>query len=311
MNKTKNQVLPTIQKKDERQKRDEGRKTGAQMLAEYKIKQHTGHTRQESKQLELRRLLAARSAHLPGYSWCQDWVQWMRNNHPLLALCCKYKENPVGIGNRIVILLGSISFGLAATNFIYLFYQIYEDANGIVFTIKTGEDMGSPTYFSLTYEMVMVWTLGSCLHSLLDLCVWHLTACACCMPGACLSCLGFLRTLGPLLTIALSATFVVSGVVSVVIRANYDAGEGDGTSLNGLAGLKVEVESLSFLMGYFVELSLVYFLYYPIMATVFFSGAIWSIFPCIGGRPKEIERQLNEKKKMEEMKDVFDDTPVV
>lgn len=304
MNKTKNQVLPTTQKKEE------GRKTGAEMLAEYKLKQHTGHTRRESKEIELRRLLAARSAHLPGYSWCQDWVQWMRNNHPLLALCCRYKENPVGIGNRIVILLGSISFGLAATNFIYLFYQLYDDANGIIFTIQTGDDMGSPTYFSLTYEMVMVWTLGSCLHSILDLCIWHLTACACCMPGACLSCLGCLRTLGPLVTIVISATFVISGIVSVIMRANYDAGQGDGT-LNGLTGFKVEVQSLSFLMGYFVELGLVYFLYYPIMATVFFSGAIRTFFPCIGGRPKEIERQMNEKKKLAEIHDAFDENPVV
>ena len=305
MKTNKNQISPSAEKKDE------GRKTGAEMLAEYKLKQQIGHTKKEANELQLRRLLAARSAHLPGYSWCADWVQWMRNNHPLLALCCKYRANPVGIGNRLIILLGSISFGLAATNFIYLFYQVYDDANGVVLKIKTGENLGEPTYFSLTYEMVVVWTLGSCLHSLLDLCAWHLTACACCMPGACLGRCGFLRTLGPFLTVSLCAIFVVSAITAVVMRANYEQGGGDGKSLNGLTALEVEVESLSFLMGYFVELGLVYFLYYPIMATIFFSGAIRPCFPCIGGRPKEIERQLNEKKKLEAMEETFHDDPIV
>lgn len=288
-------------------KKDGERRSGAQMLEDYKARQHRGHTKEETDALQLRRLLASRSAHLPGYSWCADWVQWMRNNHPLLALCCKYKENPVGIGNRLVILLGSISFGLAATNFVYLFYQIHDEANGVVLTIKTGEDLGEPVEFILTYEMVAVWTLASLLHSLLDLGVWHLTACACCMPGACCACFGWIRTIGPLVTITLCAIFVALATTAVIMRANFVEGEGDGESLNGLTDLEVRVESLSFLVNYFIELGLVYFLYYPIMATVFFSGAIRPCLPCIGGRPKEIERQLNEKNKVETDDDTFGD----
>jgi len=38
--------------------------------------------------------------------------------------------------------------------------------------------------------------------------------------------------------------------------------------------------------------------YYPIMATFFFSGALWGVgWGCIGGRPKEIQRQKDEAKR--------------
>ncbi len=267
-------------------------KTTEIMLAEYMARRERGHNERDQKKLELQKLLAARSAHLPGYSWCADWVQWMRNNHPLLALCCRYKENPVGIGQRLVIITGSIAFGLAATNLVYLFYQLYPEANGVVLTLETGSNDSKP--FILTYETVALWTLGSLLHSLIDLGAWHLTACACCMPGSCCSCCGWLRTIGPYAAICLTASFVAIGTSAVLMRANFDSG-GEATNV-----LDLDFNSFSFLEEYFVELLLVWFLYYPIMATVFFSGALRSC-SCnmIGGRPKEIDRQREEKRKQE------------
>jgi hypothetical protein len=287
--------------------------SAAVMLSDYKAKQQVGHTTREQKQNDLKRLLASRSAHLPGYSWCADWVQWMRNNHPLFGMCCKYKENPVGIGQRFVILLGSISFGLAATNTVYLFYNIYEDANGVLIRIETGDDTDDSAAFVLTYEMVALWTLGSILHSLIDLGVWHLAACACCMPGACCGCCGWLRALGRYVTISLCAIFVALASTAIVMRANFEQSGNDGTTsnLDDLTQLELDLRSFSFLEGYFVELALVWFLYYPIMATIFFSGAIRPIFPCIGGRPKEIDRQQEEKRKREKGEESFEDNPYV
>lgn len=276
----------------------EGRKSVAVMLSEYKFKQEKGHTAKEEKRYELERLLAARSAHLPGYSWCADWVQWMRNNHPLLALCCRYRENPVGAGQRLVIIIGSVAFGLAATNLVYLFYKIYPDANGVVLEIKTGSDLGDSKPFVLSYEMVVLFTLASLLHSLIDLGAWHLTACACCMQGACCGCCGWLRKIGPYVAICMSASFVAVATSAVIMRANFEASDGQATG-NDLTQLQnVKFESFSFLQGYFIELFLVWFFYYPIMATVFFSGAVRSCsFNLIGGRPKEIDRQREEKNK--------------
>lgn len=307
--KNSKQILPVSKERENEPKQT----TAAEMLSDYQMRQHIGHTARQEKSNKLRRLLASRSAHLPGYSWCGDWVQWMRNNHPLLALCCKYKENPIGVGQRLIILLGSISFGLAATNLVYLFYRIFDEANGTVITIATGDDDSVAHQFEVTYETVALWTLGSLLHSLLDLSAWHLTACACCMPGACCSCCGWLRTIGPYVTISLSAVFVAIATSAIIMRANYEESMGEG-SLNELTGVNTNIRSYSFVVPYFVELSLVYFIYYPIMATLFFSGAVRPCLPCIGGRPKEIERQEQEKRKMElaaKNKETFDDNPYV
>lgn len=232
----------------------------------------------------------------------------MRNNHPLFGMCCKYKENPVGFGQRIVILISSISFGLAATNLVYLFYHLVEEANGVVLEIETGGGEGK---FILTYEQVAIWTFGSLLHSLTDLGIWHLTACACCMPGACCGCCGWLRTLGRFASIAVCGVFVALGTTALIMRANFEASQGE-AELNKLTGLELEIRSFSFLSAYAVELGLVWFCYYPIMATIFFSGAIRPVFPCIGGRPKEIDRQREEKRrKMNNGEEIFDDDPYV
>lgn len=289
-------------------KNEPKKKTAAEMLAEYNSKQHGGHTTRDEKKKELQRLLAARSAHLPGYSWCGDWIQWMRNNHPLLGMCCKYKEHPIGIGQRIVILISSIFFGLAATNIVYLFYNIVEDANGTVLEIETD---GGDGKFVLTYEQVAVWTIGSILHSLTDLGIWHLTACACCMPGACCGYCGWLRTLGRFATIAVCGLFVALGSTLLVMRANFEESEGE-VEFNELTGLELKIQSFSFLSSYTVELALVWFWYYPIMATIFFSGAIRPVFPCIGGRPKELDRQRAEmRKRLENGEEMFEDDPYV
>lgn len=53
-------------------------------------------------------------------------------------------------------------------------------------------------------------------------------------------------------------------------------------------------QSFAFLLTYLLELVMVYACWYPMLSTLFFSGAIWPIFPCIGGRPKELKRQKDE-----------------
>lgn len=245
----------------------------------------------EDKKKEIRRLLAARSPHLPGYSWCGDWIQFMRNNHPLLGIVCKYRDNPIGIGQRITLLVGSIAFGLAATNYIFLYYRFNDDKNGILINVYIGDKV-----YSLTYEMAVLWTLGSLLHSVVDLAVWHMMACACCMPGACCSIFGGAgRPLGNYLSIFICAIFVGLAIFAILLRANYEDGNGSDT-LNELTDLNVDsIASFSFLVGYGFELASVYFLYFPIIATILFSGVLRRCIPCFGGRPKAIEKQMGSE----------------
>ena len=66
--------------------------------------------------------LAHRAAHLPGNNWCQDWAQFMLNNHPVFGICLRDGRHPLGSVDRFVILIGSLAFGVAATNSIYMYY---------------------------------------------------------------------------------------------------------------------------------------------------------------------------------------------
>ncbi len=50
-------------------------------------------------------LLRRRSMHLPGNNWYQDWIQYIRNNHPLLGICLHHPLHPLRMGQRIYILL--------------------------------------------------------------------------------------------------------------------------------------------------------------------------------------------------------------
>ena len=239
---------------------------------------------------EVRLLLAARSPHLPGYGWIADWFQWMRNNHPLLGICCKYRENPVGVGERIVILLGSVSFGITATNGVFLYFKFFSEQNYTLVKMQW-EDQ----FYDLTYEMIVLWTLGSFLHSIVDLIVWYIAACSCCMPGGCCGAFEQFRVLGKCITVYICAIFAALAITLSLMRANYEEAPQEqftNTTIDELTELEIEtIRSFSFLVGYFTELVLVYFVYFPIVGTVLFSGILRPCLPCIGGRPQEIDRQ--------------------
>lgn len=263
--------------------------TAAEALEKYKEKYHAGHQAQADEELKMKKLFAARSAHLPGNNWCQDWAQWMQNNHPILGLCCRHRLNPVGVFPRLVILVSSISFGMIATNLVYLFYRKNPDANDSVLDLST--DSGE---FKVTYETIMLWTLAGLLHALADLGLWHLTACACCF-NSCLA------KVGPYVAICIAAVLCAASTFAILYRASYEIQvntAGDQADDEKIEWLDVKnFEAFQFLGSYFIELIFVYILYHPMLSTLFFSGAVWGILPCIGGRPKEIKRQQDEAKR--------------
>lgn len=223
-------------------------------------------------------LFSIRSAHLPGNNWCQDWIQWMQNNHPLLGLCCRHKLNPVGSLPRGILLLSSVCYGIIATNVVYLFYREKPSADGNI--------AGS----TITYERVALFTIGGLLHSLADLGMWHLTACACCREtreGK--KRMGWISKVGPYFAVLISVMMVASATFYVMKRVTYEQQE------RGVEG----IDSASFLVDFGMELVTVYLCWHPVMSTFFFSGIIWPIFPCIGGRPKELKRQQEEAKRIQ------------
>ena len=239
----------------------QSRVTASDLLKVYAEKAHKGHDAIAMEQLHMTRLFASRSAHLPGNNWCQDWIQWMKNNHPLLALCCRHRLNPVGLCPRLVILLSSISFGMIATNLVFLFYRMHPEANGSVLKIVIGkDDQGFTETIQITYEAIVVWTLGGLLHSLIDLGLWHLNACACCIQS-------WVAKTGPFLSIAIAAVLTACSTFAVMWRASYEDDLRENSSTNNIGEQEGEndwadiqnLSSFQFLGTYYIELLSVWY----------------------------------------------------
>ena len=148
--------------------------------------------RETQRDRELKQIvpkLAARSYHLEaGNSWCQDWLQYQKNTHPLFSICFHHPLHPIKRFQRIIILVGSIAFGLAITNVVYLGFLKSEEAGTAVNYIydqtgKLSETIAQHTSIQVEQSLLFLWTVGSCLHSMFDLSIWYLAACACFRPG--------------------------------------------------------------------------------------------------------------------------------
>lgn len=270
----------------------------------------TRHSKYTEEELYVKKLLARRSFHLPEHNWCQDWMQFIKNNHPLFGLCLYHPLHPLRLGHRIFIFIGSVAFGLTATNFVYLWYAYSdEDMNKILIEVSLGNTpVISREDLQVTHGMIALWTFGGILHSIFDVTLWFLTACICFLEGNTCGRFKRLRGIGSYATIAIVAIFVALSSFAVAGRAIYESrlhAAEQGVILDDAEWLEVvKFESFSFLLGYGVESLLVYCAYYPLLVTFGFSGALRPLFRCLpcvrflGGRQNELLRQYEERKQM-------------
>jgi hypothetical protein len=245
------------------------------------------------------RLLSRRAMHLPNMNWAQDWLQYMKNNHPLFGICLRHPLHPLKIPNRLYLLLASTSFGLAATNCVYLYYALNDDEMDKIL-VKIVLEKDSPLNFKeiealeITYGMVTLWTFGGILHTLFDICMWYLSACACFLSGASCSRKGKYQLIGSYIVIAVAAVLVALALFVVLMRAAYDRRlrlAEQGIVLEDFEWEEFgRIRNFSFLLGYLIELTLVYFAYYPLLISVGFFGCV----PFIG-REKEMKKQYRER----------------
>lgn len=247
-------------------------------------------------------LLARRSCHLPGNDWCADWHQYMRNNHIVAGICFHHPLHPVEWWERILLLMGSISFGLALTTAAFLLdhSQFDPGMDDPFFTI-------SALGYSLEVNtgMAALWTIGGVCHSLFEFLIWNIMACACCHPGGrwgrdpkanrC-------KDVGSYLMIPIILCLLLFAAWEVVVRAaleenggsvenvvNGDGGDDD--FIDAISGIE-NAQSFSFLLDYLVEQTLVWTIYFPTVATVIFSGVLGcnGLLPVLGGRPRDVRR---------------------
>jgi len=258
----------------------------------------------EAQKRRFVRRLAARANHFPGNTWCEDWVQYTSNTHLVFGIFFHHPLHPVRSRERVVILLGSVAVGLLLSNLIYLWFVHVEF--GMDDTVLSLGPNGS---LDVTKLMITLWTLGSVVHTLFDLSIWHIKACTLCRYGHgnyvsddAVKC-G--RTAGVtivLVTLAL-ATYLVLLRASEDYKDGYQVADGDDNDENNEVGGESFIQPISlgggsaqyfdFLYGYIIEFILAVFVYNPLILTIVFTGVLGcnGRIPIVGGRPRELMRE--------------------
>eukprot|EP00537_Pseudo-nitzschia_pungens_P010570 CAMPEP_0172390338 /NCGR_PEP_ID=MMETSP1061-20121228/7001_1 /TAXON_ID=37318 /ORGANISM="Pseudo-nitzschia pungens, Strain cf. pungens" /LENGTH=293 /DNA_ID=CAMNT_0013120681 /DNA_START=230 /DNA_END=1111 /DNA_ORIENTATION=- len=243
---------------------------------------------------QLVQLLARQSYHLPGNNWLQDWWQFMKNNHPVLGICCHNQVHPIKACARIFALIGTITFGLAMTNVFYLFFLWNPEFDRVVASII----IDSETQYVLTTGMLLVLTIGTSVHAFFDLFIWHIAACACCQRGGVFESCAWCPSFGTYFVRFFVACCVgFCGVIQFRrIQENNANDFEEGTNDPGIDTVLDDQLDLSsqfmFVKTFLVEITLSLFVQYPIYGTIFFSGILSCGFmiPVLGGRPYDVAR---------------------
>eukprot|EP00553_Chaetoceros_curvisetus_P007779 CAMPEP_0204612750 /NCGR_PEP_ID=MMETSP0717-20131115/809_1 /ASSEMBLY_ACC=CAM_ASM_000666 /TAXON_ID=230516 /ORGANISM="Chaetoceros curvisetus" /LENGTH=206 /DNA_ID=CAMNT_0051624953 /DNA_START=12 /DNA_END=629 /DNA_ORIENTATION=+ len=129
------------------------------------------------EELYLVRLLSRKAMHLPHGSWCQDWINFMKNNHPVFGICFHHRLHPLKVQHRLYILLASISFGLTATNAVYLYNAFNNDEmSKVLLQISLRDDaalnINNIEALEVTYGVLFLWTVGGAMHAAFDIGMW-------------------------------------------------------------------------------------------------------------------------------------------
>ncbi|KAL3777211.1 hypothetical protein HJC23_013756 [Cyclotella cryptica] len=262
----------------------------------------------EEERRRLKRRLAARAYHFPGNTWCEDWFQYLSNTHTVLGLFFHHPLHPLKVQERLVILFGSIAIGLTISNLTYMYF-IREGVDADEELFRVNLNWLGLSEAIITKLMITLWTLGSFLHMIFDLGLWHMKACTLCRYGGQID--DRIARWGRVVGLFIVVTAMAAGSYAVLLRASIEY-KGEGSE-----GLQVEESirnnefydidfggkrSFRFLLGYLVEFLLAMFVYYPITVTIVFSGVLGcgGRIPILGGRPREIkrERKYEMSKKM-------------
>lgn len=250
----------------------------------------------EAQRRRFIRRLAARAYHFPGNSWFEDWLQYTKNTHLVFGIFFHHALHPVTGKERCIILLGSVAVGLLMSNLIYLWFV--EAEFGMHDTVLT---LGPNGNVPISKLMITLWTLGSFVHTLFDLSIWHIKACTLCrLYGSHVSdrAVKFGRGTGVtivLFTLAFAAYLVLLRA-SEDFKAEMDStesGEDTDDSFFHSIILGGGAKYFDFMLGYFVEFILAVFVYNPLILTVVFSGILGcdGRIPILGGRPREVAKE--------------------
>lgn len=207
--------------------------------------------------------LGERAFHLPkNKTWSEDWQQYMANNHPFFGIFLSYRMSPIGFGERVIGLAISLLIGITVTNCAMLWKTLDDDMNEKLFSIEIGEDTEP---FEVSLLLLILWAGISLLHAIHDALVWYL----CCTNIR----LGYLFWL----FLWVGAAIMISAIVT------------DQTET---------FDPIAVLIYAGIEITVSWLVWYPLVATLLFSGILGcNSIPVLGGRPRQVRlRELHLQK---------------
>ena len=234
--------------------------------------------------------LANRSYHLPGNTYHEDVIQYFRNNHPIIGIFGHHVQHPVQFRMRLLQLFSSIICGLTLTNGVWLwFYFSQSDQNAPFVTIPIGDSVTNNSEsqnFTVTYQMIYLWTIGGTIHAIYDNTIWYISACVCCLSSTNLE---TYRKWGTYAIITIVLTFTTVATLALLLRTSAEEAQND----NDDQVVEITFHQkyvFEFLISYVTEFVLALFVYYPVIAILLFSGVFSCGFniPVLGGRPYEV-----------------------
>jgi len=288
---------------------------------------------EETDDYFIRGKLARRAYHLPDNTYCEDYKQYMSNCHLILGIFLFDVRSPVTIKHRLMLLLGSLAFGLNTTNIIYLWgNQVFHDeeitsafsewaSNNIPTYIYNGtktsnmiledtilKDASSRLKVDMGSRLTILWTAGALIHAAFDMALWHMIACGYCSYSSNArnrqDCLIF----GWTTAIAIVMLMIIATCVVVYFRVFPLTNDNDEMRIEEQMLLSLsEVEpaemmgflmqgDFSFILAFIIEFAVSLFIWTPFLMTMLFTGVMGcGRIPCIGGRPREVWRERNGK----------------
>ena len=264
-------------------------------------------TPEQQLQQDVMDAVQRRAYHLAGNkTWCEDWRQYIANNHPVLALIgCgnKYNDYITSSTNsseahrtnsdmrrrRFLVFVCSLCCGITISLGAYLWSTQNEKLSEIMFrmTFVSYPEEDQPNseravYADYARYQIYLWTWMSILHAVHDLNIWY---CCCCFTSS-ESSTKVLRgyILWAILLVAGVTGLLVGVILSESDNSNdleqEDGGEDDVDEVDIVVTLLVNI---------LVEIFLAWIIWFPIIATILFSGILGCfIVPILGGRRQQL-----------------------
>jgi len=241
--------------------------------------------------------LAMRKFHIPGNSYWEDWSMWFNNNHPFFCFCFADSRHPLGKRERVMNLLATVAFGLAATCGVVLWFHYEErDFNATLVNLYG---------FDISIGMVVLFIFAGPVHVAFDLSMFFVQACPPCRTGGLFakhlpeSHQKCWLWLGAHVAFLVTMASLALAINVMLLRASI---EDDGTDTD----LAVDVKAYAFVGMYCAEVIIANFVIFPICTFTVFSGVLGccGLVPGIGGRPYQVKKcqRIKERKEKKRLR---------